>query len=189
MTFSHDLPIVVFTLIPMDEQRVKHMVRVSRLVAQWNGNRVGQRKIHLITDNFTLARETLTVHDQEHNAKSTLVRGNAGLFWPDSGVVWIRPNEIQVGQNIRSLAHEMAHAIVPGFHPRTWRRMYSLLLPLWWKAFRPYDHLGNIRLEIAHVTRRYAGGRMSDERQRDEVDHHVTATGRSYHRWIHLVLD
>lgn len=190
MASPHGPPIVVFTLIPLNELHVQHMVRVSRLVAQWNGNRVGRRKIHLITDNFTLARETLTAHDQQHNAKSALATGNAGLFWPDSGVTWVRPNEIRVGQNIRTLAHETAHAIVPGDHPRTWRRMYALLLPLWWKAFRPHDDVGlNLRFEITHVTRRYTGKRMSADRQQAEVDAHVKASVRTYDRWEHLVIN
>lgn len=184
------LPIIAFTKILMCEESVREMVSVSRTVARWNGNRVGCRPINLITDDFTLARESLTAYDQRHHAKSVLAKSNSGLFWPDSGVMWARANELRVGQNIRTFAHEMAHAIVPGCHARAWRRMYGILLPLWWKAFRPYDDFGlNLRFEIAHVTRTYGGNRMSVDRQREEVDTHVIAANRAYHRWAHLVIN
>lgn len=185
-----NLPLVVLTQIPMNQDRIRSMVRVSRLVAQWNGNRTGRCPVNIITDDFQLARDALVQADASYAKKKAAVlrKKNAGLFWPDSGVMWIRPNEFRVGQNIRSLTHEMAHAIVPGEHPCTWRRMYGMLLPLWWKAFRPYDDFGlNIRFEIAHITRVYTGTRMSADRQREEVDTHVIAANRAYHRWAHLL--
>ena len=187
------LPLVVFTRIPADPDLVRKMVGVSRLVARWNGNRVGRRPINLITDDFELARAALTDHDErafaDEQMSIELKRDNSGLFWPDSGVMWSRANEFRVGQNIRTFSHETAHAIVRGEHHCGWRRMYSMLLPLWWKAFRPWDDFGlNLRFEIAHVVRHYAGGRMSAERQRLEVDSHVAASNRAFHRWAHLIV-
>lgn len=184
------LPIIAFTKISLCEQTVREMVSVSRTVARWNGNHVGRRPINLITDDFTLARASLTAFDQKHHAKKALAKENSGLFWPVSGVMWARGNELRVGQNIRTFAHEMAHAVVPGCHTRAWRRMYAILLPLWWKAFRPWDDFGlNLRFEVAHVTRVYVGKRMSTDRQHAEVDTHVIAANRAYHRWAHLVIN
>ena len=188
-----DLPLVVFARIPADPDLVRKMVGVSRLVAQWNGNRLGRRPVNLITDDFELARASLTAFDErafaDEETSIELKRDNSGLFWPDSGVLWSRPTEFRVGQNIRTFAHEMAHSIVRGEHHRGWRRIYSMLLPLWWKAFRPWDDFGlNLKFEIAHVVRHYAGQRMSAERQREEVESHVIAANRAFHRWAHLVV-
>lgn len=185
------LPIVQLINICACETTVRELVRVSRLVARWNGNDpVHRRAINLITDDFSLAQAALTDVDFPYTQRKArvLASANSGLFWPHSGVMWIRPGEIRQGQNVLSLAHEMAHAIVPGVHNRTWRRMYAMLLPLWWHALREWDPHGlNLRFEIAHVVRHYAGKRLTADRQREEVDGHVIAADRAYHRWAHLI--
>lgn len=189
-----NLPLVIFTRTPVDPDLVRKMICASRTVARWNGNHVGRRRINLVTDDFELALASLTDYDEATYADDSTAAGlalnNSGLFWPHSGVIWARASEFRAGQNIRTFAHEVAHSIAVGEHPRAWRRMYALLLPLWWKAFRPQDDFGlNLRFEIAHVVRHYAGKRMSIESQRQEVDTHVIAANRAYHRWVHLVIN
>lgn len=185
---QHDLstlPLVIFTRIPMRQDRIRKLVALSRHVARWNGNQRGLRPINLITDDFVLARDALLHADFTYAQKQpTLSADNSGLFWAHSGVLWVRPYEERSGANVRTLAHEMAHAATLGHHHRGWRRMYALLLPLWWRALRPWDEFGiNLRFELHHVTKHYAGQRMDLVRRREEVNSHLVASNRSLDRW------
>lgn len=178
------VPIIALTQITLAEDKIRELIRVSRLVARWNGNFVNRRRIHLITDDFSLATAGLLPEDSRH-VRSEHATQNTGLFWPHSGVMWLKPRD--TNDVIKTLAHEVAHSVSPGHHPHTWRRAYSILLPLWWQAFYPSDTLTlNMWFEISHITRRYAK-RMSATRRRDEVIRHVNASDRAFARWSHLV--
>lgn len=182
------LPIVVFTRATLCESNVRRMVGVSRTVARWNGNRT-HRRVNLITDDFDTARAALTVVDRDQT-RATLAQNNTGLFWPHSGVIWcssIRStgHPRRVDEIARSIVHEIGHSATRGHHPREWRRMYAILLPLWWQALQPYGKM-SLRYEVESIVHAYAGKRLSLERQYEEIDSHMRAADRTFARWVDL---
>jgi hypothetical protein len=81
--------------------------------------------------------------------------------------------------SVNTLAHEMAHALTQGSHGYTWRRMFSLLLPIAWRVFGVSDDVNplmwyNVNSVIFNnVTRygvRYAGSYVSVGSLADEGD-------------------
>lgn len=179
------LPIVAFSNIILCESTIRHMVGVSRTVARWNGNR-SRRPVALITDDFSLARDAMTVEDQRYNSRHTLAQENSALFWPDSGIIWIEPRTTSIS-TVRSLAHEVAHSCTRGHHAFTWRRMFAMLLPLWWRAFGVNYGMHDLKFEIDYIVLKHAAQRMTPDRQREEVRQHMIAADRATTRWAHLI--
>jgi len=160
------------------------MVTLSRTIARWNGNHTGRSPINLITDDLTLAQRALTVGDQRHSSRKNLA-DNRGVFWPYSGVIWTQPHPHDAADDVRTLAHEMAHAIVEGDHNRRWRRMYAMLLPLWWRALRPWDGIPHTYEEATQIVMNYR--KVNEDRDLDEINSLAASTERALDRWLGTV--
>ena len=175
-------PEIIFARLPYRSDDISTLVGLSQDVARWNGNTTWQRPLRLITDDLDLA---ITESRDPIRADQYL-----GMNWPGSGVIWINGERRSRESTTRTLAHEMAHQLTRGAHGYTWRRMYVMLAPLWWRVLcRPWFLSDlNVSAEAQRTVVRYrrATGLLHGEfrdRVSSETVKHAQAAQRAWNRW------
>jgi hypothetical protein len=167
-----------------DTANIYHLIEVSRVILRSNHNRSWNAPIALVTDNIKLAHVRLANPKWHINPDGTK-KTYYGFCWnTDKGhVLWFRNHWTRNRyETVRTLCHEVAHALVAtSVHGQTWRRAYALLLPFWIQVLDPpkvdvplkseiYDEMVRIALKYRRRSNRslFAIG--------DEVSDHVAAS-------------
>lgn len=162
------------------EEVVQDAVLTARTVLRLNRNRTWSCAVNLITDDGALALQelrTLAVPDlwvrRAAFATSSPTAGYLGYQWryANTSVIWLCPDRGEVS-TVRTLAHEVAHALTLGAHGRTWRRAYLGILPIFYdrllgSTFNVENVRSGLHSEVWETVGRYGARLPHSERLRE----------------------
>jgi hypothetical protein len=163
---------------------VREMIEKSREILCWNGNTTWNREIVMVTDNLDLAHRTISIASQvipEHERSAY-----TGYCWlnHERPVLWVRSRAYQ--STVKTLAHEVSHALCKSSHGHTWRRGFSLLLPFWYRKFlttSTHTIDRNLLSEVSEIVHKYTRRGQSADHKLAEINAHMTAIQRTLRRW------
>lgn len=179
------MTLVIFDKLEIDERAVRFQLEFSRKIMHWNGNTTWNRNVHVITDDIGLAHQALNDRNQLIPRKAQ--DSYRGYCWMNNGniVLWIKPRR-DVRDLMRTLTHEVAHALCKTSHGHTWRRGFALLLPFWYRKFithlTPEQIDASLINEISANVHQYAT-RLGKVQRLAEINDHLTAVQRALRRW------
>jgi hypothetical protein len=201
---------VELTLIGWSDAEINRAVETAYNVARLNGNRRGVRdRITCVTDSLDVVH-TYDVKRHKNDATNLGCCYYTKWWEPETrsmvtaAIIYVNPKRDHGDGQLFTFTHEVAHALTQGAHGYTWRRMYTLLLPLFWRIF---DHpsgpaSGRMWLDleqschntVARYGVRYAHGYVRAGVDEDwlsrfdkidrEVRQHVAAARRYYDRYV-----
>lgn len=218
MTRPESPEIDINTDTSYDPAMVPALVEMSRDVLQANGNKSWCSGLTLITDDLDRMRRELPGHAFARLRRDITKNALYGVYVPtgvlrdprpdrrtktlQTGVIWVSnkrdttqvPATMPVG-DLMTLCHEVAHALIKDCHGGTWRRAYSILVPLWVVAAFPDSTPARLvhgdmawrhwlTFEIGRIVTRYAV-KKSHQSISDEYVSHYNAAMRTFERWHH----
>ena len=158
------------------EDDVHELISYARRIVEANGNRRGVCKISCVTDSQDVVK-TYGVKLHRDDA-SLLGCCYYHSYWDGNTRTTVRAAVIRVAphaphtdarDHVRTLAHEIAHALTTGSHGYTWRRMYALILPFAGKIFDfEYDMWDEILKTINRYGVRYESSWVGSQAESDE---------------------
>lgn len=184
----------------LDAERVKSMVRFSRVVAEANGNQKQMSEVRLVTTDYADITAELPYAARQYDDEK--LKGFYGMTWRYGrySYVWLsakrdHPTADLTYEIKKTLTHELAHARCHGqvSHGWTWRSMYARLLPVAAEVLDfPIDN-DILRREIINTIFRYQRTGVTQRpvqydmvgpstRRYEEADKHVAATLRLMRR-------